>query len=74
MTKSLQVHHSGPQGVMCMCAQGRALLRKLEGSPDWGQITAISRHPDPDLAGTRVNFLPLDLLDSEARPHRSAGS
>ena len=52
----------------CACAQGRALLRKLEASPDWGQITAISRHPDPDLAGTRVKFLPLDLLDSEARP------
>ena len=56
----------------CACAQGRALLRKLEASPDWGQITAISRHPDPDLEGTRVKFLPLDLLDSEARAHRQS--
>ena len=49
------------------CMQGRALLKKLEASPEWGQITAISRHPDPDLAGTRIKFLPLDLLDSEVR-------
>ena len=55
----------------CAGAQGRALLKKLEASSDWGQIMAISRHPDPDLAGTRVQFLPLDLLDSEVRPFLS---
>ena len=41
------------------------LLKKLVASADWGSIYAISRHADPDLKGTRVKHLPLNLLEDQ---------
>ena len=41
------------------------LLKKLVASADWGSIYAVSRHEDPDLKGTRVKHLPLNLLEEQ---------
>ena len=41
------------------------LLKKLVASADWGSIYAVSRHEDPDLKGTPVKHLPLNLLDEQ---------
>jgi hypothetical protein len=61
------VHHAP---MRLKAAQGRALLKKLDASKDeWGAIYAISRKPDADLKGTRVNFIALNLLDVEVRMH-----